>query len=125
MVLEIITLGVIPSVSHGFESYHEEKDRLIDYEETAVNITEISAYVEGLAHDLNLTIENTGSTTIILSSCSILVNGTNRTFTSVGTFLHPTETTNITISDISDTGTIPVMIITQHGVTSDKISYVV
>ena len=75
----VISFGIAhAAVNNGVESvtdaYQDSTDKELSRQNTAINIT--SAVANSASTTLNVTVENTGSTTLSVNDTDILINGT-------------------------------------------------
>ena len=122
--VELMVGTTIPTIEDVHESYDDMRDRSIDQLQTAINITSYSTKSNASLHDLNIDVENTGSTTLDVSHFTVLINGTNKPFTSTTGYLHPQNTAEIIVLALDGTVTNQIKIVTDNGI-SDYYEYAV
>ena len=124
MSIEIFVSTTVPTVEDVNDAYAEMVDRSIDQVQTAINITSHRTKPNGDLHDLNIVVQNTGSTTLNTSYFTILINGTQKPFTALTTSVYPQNTTEFTILALDGEVTNRVKVITTNGI-SDYYIYAV
>ena len=116
MAIEIIVGTTIPTVTDVHDSFDEMKDRAIDQVQTDINITGISSVTNGSNYDINITVENTGSTTLEIAYFNILINGTEKVFTCSNSYLFPENEVYFNVSSLQGTGERRLKIVTDNGI---------
>ena len=116
MAIEIIVGTTIPTVENVHDAFDEMRDRTIDQVQTDINITSVTVEVNGSDHDINITVENTGSITLDTLDFDILVNGTRNSFTCSKTYLHPENEVYFNVSSLKSTGPRRLKVITNNGI---------
>jgi len=116
MAIEIIVGTTIPTITNVHDSLDEMRDRAIDQIQTDINITSVTSEVNGSDHDINVTLENTGSISLETKYFNILINGTDTKFTCSSSFLHPENEVYFNISSLESTGLRRLKIITDNGI---------
>jgi len=109
--LEIIVGTTVPTITDIHDSYDDMRVRAVEQLQTDVTIT------SSVWNNPNtiLSVDNTGSTTINTSKCSILLNGVIQTFTSTVSYFHPEETAQFSFPTHANPGDI-IKIITPNGI---------
>ena len=121
--IEIIVSTTIPTITDIHDSYDEMRDRSIDRFQTDINITSISTITNGSNYDLNITIKNTGSTSLETKDFNVLINGSAKEFAALSTYLYPQNIVNLTVYNIKGSGNNRLKIVTNNGI-SDYYNYV-
>jgi len=116
MAIEIIVGTTIPTLTDTYDSLDEMRDRAIEQIQTDINITSVTSEANGSDFDINITLENTGSTTLETSYFNILINGTDKDFTCSNLYLHPKNQVYFNVSSLVSTGPRRLKIITDNGI---------
>jgi archaellum component FlaF (FlaF/FlaG flagellin family) len=116
MVIEIIVGTTIPTITDVHDSFDEMRDRAIDQVQTDINITDITSEVNASNYDINITVENIGSTTLDTTNFNILINGTDKKFTCSKKYLHPENEVYFNVSSLQSTGSRRLKIVTDNGI---------
>jgi len=120
--IEIIISTTIPTITNVHDSYDEMRDRSIDRFQTDINITSVLTSVNGSNYDLNVSLENTGSITLVTQDFNILINGVDKEFSSTSNHLYPQNEVYFNIFNIAGSGANRLKIITNNGI-SDYYNY--
>jgi archaellum component FlaF (FlaF/FlaG flagellin family) len=124
MAIEIIAGTVIPTIENVNESFDEMHKRSIEQIQTNINITSVTSEVNESYHDINITVKNTGKTTLETSNFNILLNGTILSFTCSKKYLYPENVVYFNVSGIEDTGIRMLKVITNNGI-SDYYEFII
>ncbi len=124
IALEIVTGSLFPTMRGINDSYDELKNRMIDQVHTNINITSITTQENEPYYDYNITIKNTGSTTLETNDFVILLNGTKQPFTSSHSYLYPECIVYFTIVNVPGTESKRVKVVAGNGI-SDYTEYVI
>ena len=116
MAIEIIVGTTIPTMTNVHDSLDEMRDRAIDQIQTDINITSVTSEVNGSDHDINVTLENTGSISLETKYFNILINGTDTKFTCSSSYLYPENEVYFNVSSLESTGPRRLKIITDNGI---------
>jgi len=116
IALEIIIGTTVPTITNVHDSFDKMRNRAIEQVQTDINITSVRTLVNGSDHDINITIDNTGSITLETEDFDILVNGTSYSFTSSKSYLHPKNTVYFNVSSLKGTGIRRLKVITNNGI---------
>ena len=81
MAIEIIVGTTIPTLTNVQDSFYDMRNRAIDKIQTDINITDIAIEINGSNYDINITVENLGSTSLETEYFNILINGIEKQFT--------------------------------------------
>lgn len=141
LVAAFASVGILyTSAYNGFEDVSDatttQQELGLEAQNSDITLRNVTHNTSGTTDYVNVTVENTGSTTLHVSETSILLNGSIRTTdvsysvsTSDGTIpagdggtdlWHPSE--NLTISVHQDVGTpFRVKIVTDHGVAATEV----
>ncbi len=120
--IELIVATTIPSVTDIHDSYDEMRDRSIEKLQTEINITNIRTNPNASLHDLTFEVENKGSCTVDTNYFTILINGTQKSFTSNKRYIYPESTSDISVLALDGDTTNRIKIVTANGI-SDYYEY--
>ena len=120
MIIEIFAGNTLPLFTDIQDSYKDMKNRGIEELHTMMNINNINTSANASNYDLNLTVNNTGSTIIDLSYLTLLIDGTKTNFNCSSSFLFPGSSVYITRNNLAGSGEIKLKIITKNGISSYK-----
>ena len=123
LAIELIVSTTIPTITDVHDSYDEMRDRSIDRLQTDINITGVAIIINGSNYDLNITVDNTGSTTLDSADFNMLINGSSKEFTYTSSYLFPEKTVNFTIYNQPGSGERRLKVITNNGI-SDYYTYI-
>lgn len=116
MAIEIIVGTTIPTINNVHDSFDDMRDRTIDQVQTDINITDVAYETNGSNYDINITVGNTGSTTLETAYFNILVNGTDKEFTCSKSYLHPENEVYFNVSNLQGTGPRRLKVVTDNGI---------
>ena len=116
IVIEGIVGTTIPIFTNVHESFNKMKNRAIYQVQTDINITSVTAEVNGSKTDINITIKNIGSISLKTSYFYILINGTSKEFTCSNLYLHPGNEVYINVSSLASTGLQRLKVVTDNGI---------
>jgi len=116
MAIELIVGSTVPTMTDVHDSFDAMRDRAIKQIQTDINITDVSSQINGSDYDINITIENIGSTTLETEKFNILINGTESTFTCSKTYLHPENEVYFNVSSLQGSGNRRLKVITENGI---------
>jgi archaellum component FlaF (FlaF/FlaG flagellin family) len=116
LIIEVSVGTIFPSIQDTSESYMEMKNRALDQLHTDITITSVNTTVNGSGHDLLITIQNTGSTTIDLARCDVLINGSTYGFQASNEYLYPQNQEDLQLTQIPGSGHQRVKVVTEQGV---------
>ena len=114
--IELIVSTTIPTVTDVHNSYDEMRDRAIQKIQTDINISSHITQPNASLHDLNFVVENLGSYTLDTNYFTVLINGTQKPFTSVSRYIHPKESSDFTVLALGGDTTNRVKIVTENGI---------
>lgn len=120
--IELIVSTTIPTITNVHDSYDEMRERSIDIIQTDINITDVTTISNGSNYDLNISLKNTGSTTLKTQDFNILINGSNKEFICTSNYLYPENNVNFTVYNIAGSGQSRLKIVTNNGI-SDYYTY--
>lgn len=116
MAIEIIVGSTVPTLTDVHDSFDNMRDRAIDQVQTDINITDVTSEINGSNYDINVTVENTGSTTLETTYFNILINGTDKEFTCSKSYLHPENEVYFNVSSLQGTGERRLKVVTDNGI---------
>ena len=116
MVIEIIVGTTIPTITDVHDTFDDMRDRVIDQIQTDINITDVTSETNGSNYDINVTVENIGSTTLETVYFNILINGTEKKFTCSKSYLHPENEVFFNVSSLQGTGLRRLKVVTNNGI---------
>ena len=116
IALEVIVGTTVPTITNVHDSFDDMRDRAIDQVQTDINITDVTTEVNGSNHDINITLENIGSTTLKTSYFNILINGTDNPFTCSKTYIHPENEVYFNVSSLPGNGLRRLKVVTENGI---------
>lgn len=120
--VEFMAANVIPTVTDTDEAYKEMKDRSIDKLQTDINITSLTATINGSNYDLNFTVRNTGSVTLEIRYFNTLVDGIKYSYNCPKDYLYPEKNTWFNITNLNGDTTAILKVVTDNGI-SDYYTY--
>jgi len=124
MIVEIFVGNTIPLYTDIQESYKDMKNRAIEELQTMMNIYDINTSANASNYDLNITLNNTGSTVINLAYLTLLINGSKTSFTSSSSYVFPENSVYINAYNLAVTGEKKIKIIAKNGISDYKTYYV-
>ena len=116
MAIEIIVGSTVPTLTDVHDSFDDMRDRAIDQVQTDINITDVTSEINGSNYDINVTVENTGSTILETTYFNILINGTDKEFTCSKSYLHPENEVYFNVSSLQGTGERRLKVVTDNGI---------
>lgn len=116
MAIEIIVGTTIPTLTNVQDSFYDMRNRAIDKIQTDINITDVTIEINGSNYDINITVENLGSTSLETEYFNILINGTEKQFTCSTSYLHPENEEYFYVSNLQGSGERKLKIITDNGI---------
>ena len=122
--IELMVANVIPTITDTQDSYDEMKDRAINQIQTDINITNVVTSINGSNYDHNVTVENTGSTSLETTKFDILINGVKQTFVCSKIYLHPENIVYFNVTNLVGAGDKRVKIVTDNAI-SDYYDYII
>jgi archaellum component FlaF (FlaF/FlaG flagellin family) len=114
--LELIVGTTIPTITEIHNSYDEMRNRAIDQLQTEISIADASTSANASNYDLNITVENTGSTTLKTQNFDILINGTKYNYECNKEYLYPTSQVYFNVRNLQGNGTRTLKMITSKGI---------
>ena len=116
MAIELILGSAIPTMTDVHDSFDDMRDRAINQIQTDINVTDVTSQVNGTNRDINITVENIGSTTLETEDFNILIDGTESIFTCSKEYLHPENEVYFNVSSLQGLGDRRLKIITGNGI---------
>lgn len=116
MATQVITGGLLPTITDINESYNELNKRMVDEIHTTINITSVSTVVNGTGYDYNITVENAGSVSLETNDFTVMINGIKLVFTPSQSHLYPENNVHLVIRNVSGTGSKRVKVVTSNGI---------
>jgi len=116
MAVEIITSDLLPTIEDINDSYGDMKKRLQDQLQSDINITTVERSINGSNYDYNISVQNTGSVTLLTRDFMILINGAEYQFTCSHQYLYPENTVYFRIVDVTGEESKRMKVITNNGV---------
>lgn len=116
MAIEIIVGTTIPTITDVHESLKDMKNRAIDQIQTEISVTDVTSTANGSNYDINITIDNTGSVSLETGYFNILINGTEKAFTSSKRFIYPENEVYINVYNFQDTGSLRLKVVADNGI---------
>jgi len=118
-----LTSNLLPATTDIYDSYKEMKDRYVDQIQTDIIIRGVTNSSSGANYDINITVENTGSTNLETRHFNILINGENQKFTCSSSYLFPEDSIYFNVTGLSS-GSKKLKVVTNNGI-SDYYEYVI
>jgi archaellum component FlaF (FlaF/FlaG flagellin family) len=116
MCLEIIVGTTVPTITDLNESFNYMKNRAIDQIQTNIDVTNVASEINGSNYDINITVENIGSTTLQTMYFDILINGTKNEFNCSKSYLYPGHEVYFNVLNISGSSEKRLKIVTNNGI---------
>jgi len=115
VAMGILTENLLPTTTDIYDSYKEMKGRYVDQIQTDIIISGVTNSSNGTNYDINITVENTGSTNLETRYFNILINGESQEFTCSSPCLFPENEAYFNVNDISG-GDKRLKIVTNNGI---------
>jgi archaellum component FlaF (FlaF/FlaG flagellin family) len=116
MAVEIITSDLLPTLEDMNTSYVDMKERMQNQLQSAINITTVVRSANASTFDYNISVKNTGSTTLFTKDFIVLINGSGHQFTCSHETLYPENTAFFQVMNITGGGSQRVKVITNNGI---------
>ena len=116
MCLEIIVGTTLPTLNDLHESFNDMKNRANNQVQTNIDITSVTTLVNGSNYDINITVENIGSTILQTTYFDILINGTKNEFNCSKSYIYPEHDVYFNVVNITGTGERRLKIVTNNGI---------
>lgn len=124
LAIEITMGSVFPTISDINDSYSQLKDRAIEQVQSDISIIKIVNTTNNSNYDLNITVNNTGSTALKTSGFNILINGTDKNFVASDTYIYPEEQVYFNLYNLPGNGKQRLKVVTNNGI-SDYDEYTI
>lgn len=118
-----LTGNLLPTTTEIYDSYKEMKSRYVDQIQTDIIISGATNSSNATNYDINITVENTGSTNLETCYFNILINGESQECTCSNSCLYPEEEVYFNVNNISS-GNKKLKVVTNNGI-SDYYEYVI
>lgn len=116
MIVEISLGTLLPVYMDIQESYGDMRDRAVEELQTSIAITETNTTVNASGYDLNVTLENSGSTVVDTRYLHVLIDGVSVSFSCDHSYIYPENNVFILVNGLSGSGENKVKIITENGI---------
>ncbi len=113
--LDILSSSFLPSLSELNTSYKYMEKRMIEKLNTDIDVIDITK-TSGTTYNISIKVKNTGSTELDVSDFTVIVNGTIESYSADKEYLYPLDIVNITVTNLTYTGTIRVKVVTGNGI---------
>ena len=114
VAIEIFTGVIIPDTTDIADALQDCLEKDIKKAQTEIEISDVSLTINGSNYDFQVNLTNTGSQSIKLDDCQILIDGMMFSFTTEIPYVHPLNSTIITLKNIESSGQGRMKIITAH-----------
>jgi len=118
-----LTGDLLPVTTDIYDSYKEMKNRYVDQIQTDIIISGVTNSSNGTDYNINITVENTGSTNLETRHFNILINGESQEFICSSSYLFPEDVAYFNVNFISS-GSKKLKVVTNNGI-SDYYEYVI
>ncbi len=115
IIIELLSTLFFPLIVGVDESTTHNNVAMLDLINTKFNLQNISLQPNGTTTDLQLQINNTGQTTLDLSQCNLLIDGTISTFSYTQPYLFPQQTTTLHATNLTITQPTHLKMVTGNG----------
>ena len=89
--------------------------RMVEKLNTDIDVIDITK-TSGTTYNISIKVKNTGSTELDVSDFTVIVNGTIESYSTDKEYLYPLDIVNITVTNLTYTGTIRVKVVTGNGI---------
>ncbi|MCD6542257.1 MAG: hypothetical protein J7K38_02910 [Thermoplasmata archaeon] len=113
--LDILSSSFLPSLSELNTSYKYMEKRMVEKLNTDIDVIDITK-TSGTTYNISIKVKNTGSTELDVSDFTVIVNGTIESYSTDKEYLYPLDIVNITVTNLTYTGTIRVKVVTGNGI---------
>ncbi len=113
--LDILSSSFLPSLSELNTSYKYMEKRMVEKLNTDIDVIDITK-TSGTTYNISIKVKNTGSTELDVSDFTVIVNGTIENYSADKEYLYPLDIVNITVTNLTYTGTIRVKVVTGNGI---------
>lgn len=117
IAFEGFTTAITPFVSDVHEAYSEMIDKKTKASHVSINIINVTTNSNGSGSvDCAIEVENTGSCTITLQRCSLLIDGVLTVFHTNETFLFPGRSATLFVFHLPLSGLTRMKLVTEHNI---------
>ncbi|KAA0009054.1 MAG: hypothetical protein FE037_02410 [Thermoplasmata archaeon] len=113
--LDILSSSFLPSLSELNTSYKYMEKRMVERLNTDIDVINISK-TSGTTYNISIKVKNTGNAELDVSDFTVIVNGTIESYSADKEYLYPLDIVNITVTNLTYTGTIRVKVVTGNGI---------
>ncbi|KAA0008638.1 MAG: hypothetical protein DRN19_04020 [Thermoplasmata archaeon] len=113
--LDILSSSFLPSLSELNTAYRCMERRMVERLNTDIDVINISK-TSGTTYNISIKVKNTGSTELDVGDFTIIVNGVIESYSADREYLYPLDIVNITVTNLTYTGTIRVKVVTGNGI---------
>ena len=113
--LDILSSSFLPSLSELNTAYRCMERRMVERLNTDIDVINISK-TSGTTYNISIKVKNTGSTELDVGDFTIIVNGAIEGYSADREYLYPLDIVNITVTNLTYTGTIRVKVVTGNGI---------
>jgi len=113
--LDILSSSFLPSLSELNTAYRCMERRMVERLNTDIDVINISK-TSGTTYNISIKVKNTGSTELDVGDFTIIVNGAIESYSADREYLYPLDIVNITVTNLTYTGTIRVKVVTGNGI---------
>ena len=104
VAIEIFTGTILPDTMDIADAFQHRLDHDIKTLQTEIEIASVSLTPNGTNYDFQVNLTNTGSESIYLDKCQILIDGVIIPFTTDVSYVLPLNSTVINLNNIESTG---------------------
>lgn len=115
IIIELMSTLFFPLIVSVDDSTTNNNVDMLELINTRFNLQNLSLQPNGTATDLQLQVNNTGQTTLDLSQCNLLIDGTIATFQHTQPYLFPQETTTIQAPNLTISQPTHIKMVTGNG----------
>jgi archaellum component FlaF (FlaF/FlaG flagellin family) len=117
IAFEGFTTAIVPLVSDVHQSYSEMMDKKTEASQVSIDIIDVTTNFNGSGYvDCVIDIENTGSSTITLQRCSLLIDGVLTVFHTNDSFLFPGRSATLSVNHLPLSGLTRMKLVTEHNI---------
>lgn len=116
MAVEIVTTDLLPTIEDINTSYGRMKDRIQNQLQTAITITLVEQSNNATDYAYNITVLNTGSSTLPTDNFVILINGSECHFICSNQYLYPKNIAYFHVVNQTSRGAKRMKVITNNGI---------
>lgn len=117
IAFEGFTTAIVPLVSDVHQSYSEMMDKKTEASQASIDIINVSTNSNGSGYvDCAIYIKNSGSNTITLQRCSLLIDGILTVFQTNDSFLFPERFATLFVYHLPLSGLTRMKLVTEHNI---------